>query len=223
LIAAALIASACGRALIARDWEDTMKVTQLATALACLLALAGCPNSQLPLADSELDSGDGTSSADSGRAADGTAGGAATGSDGGTVDGPVRGHASADGGTVNGSVQGHPGPDAGTANAPVRGHASADSGTVEGHPGPDAGTVNDAVPGNASHDAGSVAPPTQQLQTLSLGCQRIADTDLCFGEGWMLADGESIPGCNESGAYRVCTFANGACVSHTVMMVQRCD
>jgi hypothetical protein len=272
-----------------------MKVIQLVTALACLLALAGCPSSKLPLADSNLDGGDdgraGASAPGFGACPEpsgayeaqleqrtGTCGEVAPANPVPVKDETITIQKFADrdvetetnvkgctlflrqlvrdktgqavsmvegsaleidsDGSISGVVtltqfdsasqsaqcsgdyqielhelaEARPGRDSGTVDPSVPGHASADGGMID-----------PSVPGHASADAGIAAPAARQLQTQSLGCQRIPNTELCFGEGWMLTDGEPIPACNESGAYRICTFANGACGSHTVMMVQPCD
>jgi hypothetical protein len=232
LIVAALIASRRDGALIAREWEDTMKSIELVTALACLLALAGCPTSEWPIADSTRDGGGGGGrTSHEGPGDDTVVAGRAVGPcpqsehtvgtcppEPGDLEGPVAG-------------RGVPVPGTNTGNQRDSGVGSADPGTgtpTAGGEHLDSGTggASDSQVGSAGTghlDAGTAAPPAPQLQTLSRGCEPIAGAALCFGEGWMLAAGEAAPACGESGAYRICTFADGGCVSHTVMMVQRCD
>jgi len=112
--------------------------------------------------------------------------------------------------------------DAGRADIPPGGEPSAqlDAGVSAPVPNDDEPSAG-PVPGGAHVDAGSPAS-APLLTTLSLGCEPLAGSELCLSEGWMLARGESIPACGSSGAYRICTFEGGACISHTVMMVQCC-
>jgi hypothetical protein len=183
-----------------------MKPNPLATALACLLGLAGCLSTQQPLADSPLDGGDGSEQGlprrDSGTAAPVRG----VHADSGVIENPVQSaSAHADASSSNPQKGDDPQPANAESSAQAAGHDAGIAATVKGEAGPDASTSN------------------MRYTAHSHGCEPVVNFELCVGEGWMLAPGESIPECGRSGAYRVCTFENGACVSHTVMMVQRCE
>jgi len=202
-----------------------MKVALIVTMLACLLALGGCLTVPETLADSDasVDEDPGTQIWEGVGGAAG--GGIATGGTGGEV--------FATAGTGGGGIAGAGGEAFATGG--VGGEAfgaGGAAGGIAGTGGEGFGFPTGGVGGEAfgTGGAGAGAPPDAgfgatglQLGTRSSGCEPLENSDLCMGEGWMLAEGESIPDCGESGAYRICTFETDACVSHTIMMVQRCD
>lgn len=204
-----------------------MKVAQLVTTLACMLALGGCLTLPETLADSDASVGDHAGSDGPVSAGHGGSAGETFGAGG--VGGEEFGAA---GGGAFGAAGG--GSEAfGTGGNPASVDPNLSDGGValaclDGTSNPcTAGTATDAGFGAGGSEPtasdASVGWSDLQLGTRSSGCEQLASTDLCMGEGWMLAEGESIPDCGESGAYRICTFETDACVSHTVMMVQRCD
>ncbi len=59
-----------------------------------------------------------------------------------------------------------------------------------------------------------------QFTGVASACERLGDTEACFGQGWMTSLSSSE--CGQMGDYQVCEFKDDACTARTVRIAQRC-